>query len=56
MTRKIENIKDENGVLHVCKNCNFVLYAGNKKDRILVSKIYRVPPKSANLVVCDDCL
>ncbi len=53
--RYTEDVTDENGILHMCKKCHFVLFAGDKKDRVLVSKFYNEPPKDVNFVVCHEC-
>jgi len=53
--RAIEDIKDENGKLHMCKKCNFVLVAGKERDKVIVSKYYMHQPNGTNFVVCPDC-
>ncbi len=53
--RSITDIIDEHGVLHMCKKCNFVLVAGNKNDKVLITRYYRNQPIDTKFVVCDGC-
>jgi hypothetical protein len=46
---------DENGVLHMCKTCRFVLIAGDVSKKIMVVNFYSDPPDDTNFIVCPEC-
>lgn len=51
----IQEYLDNFGNLHMCKSCHYVLFAGNKNDRVLVDKCINNPPVGTKFSLCMRC-
>ena len=52
----ISKYLDEDGILHMCKKCRFVLVTGDPSNKIMIAKyFYSNPPEDTNFVVCLEC-
>ena len=51
----IQQYLDEDGVLHMCKLCRFILISGDPSKKIMITNLAYNPPDDINFVVCDKC-
>ncbi len=45
----------EDGVLHMCKLCRFILISGDQSKKIMITNLAYNPPDDINFVVCHEC-
>ena len=51
----IQQYLDEDGVLHMCKLCRFILISGDSSNKIMITNLCFSPPDDINIVVCHEC-